>query len=1150
MCAKVIRIAEGTGFSGWVRLLVVTLLILACKPPASFAAQGAGQDVLSPGEKEWLKAHQCISLAPGRNVAPIGYLDEEGTYRGIAAEYLSLIASRFDLHFEMVPAGNHRQSAEGANKVEADLFGAASESSRLSECLLFTIPFEEFPSVIVVRNDVRKALTLEELAGSSVAIVSGSAAYDYMASNYPALKLIGVSTVEEGLERVSFGLAEAFVENLASAAFHIEKKGFANLRIAGNTGYVHRISFACRKGSPELIGILEKGLGGISQGERQAILKNWVNSQGNTPRTGLPALIVLVFGAIGFLLTGMFFWNWFLRSQVTRRSDQLTRELAERTKAEQELQEAHNALEQRVESRTVQLSTANERLQMEIFEREKIEEALRESEERYRQAFNGNLSVQYLYDAGNGLIVDANEAACHYYGYSHEEITALKIFDLSASSEDQTCERIAGILSGRCFRTELRQRLSTGETRDVEVYSGRITVGGRTFVHSIIHDISDRKRFETALHQSEERFRTAAECASDLIYEWDLRTNFLEWFGCVDELLGYAQGEFPRTLDAWEGALHSDDHDRVMAEVEQHLKTRMPFCMEYRIVRKNGAILYWTDCRKILRDEKGRYSKWIGVTTDITSRKKVEEELQAARQQYMDIIEFLPDATFVIDRESKVIAWNRAIEEMTGLPKQDILGRGRFAYSVPFYGKLRPVLIDKVLQPDIDTGIYYDLLVRKADALYTEVFTPELYEGKGAYVWANASPLFDAKGNLIGAIQSIRDVTDRKKMEEELLRARKLESVGILAGGIAHDFNNLLGIILGNISLAQANPKPGGYLSKLLKATEKACYRAKNLTQQLLTFSHGGEPLRRPEFIQEIVKEAANMALAGSAVEWVFHTNEDPWPVDCDSGQIHQVVTNLMINAKEAMPQGGIVDISLVNEEIGPEKIAPLKKGNYVRLSVRDLGMGIPADLVPKIFDPYFSTKQRGTQKGMGLGLSTVYSIIKKHGGYIAVESEVAAGTVFHIYLPASDGKPCQPPHEETVPEPCQSIVEAKVLLMDDEEPIRNMTGEMLCHLGCEAAFARDGSEAIKKFLRAKQSGRPFDLVILDLTVRAGMGGGKAIEELLKIDPSLKAIASSGYSTDPVMSNFRQYGFSGILVKPYNVTDLSVAIRTAVSQGT
>lgn len=190
MCAKVIRIAEGTGFSGWVRLLVVTLLILACKPPASFAAQGAGQDVLSPGEKEWLKAHQCISLAPGRNVAPIGYLDEEGTYRGIAAEYLSLIASRFDLHFEMVPAGNHRQSAEGANKVEADLFGAASESSRLSECLLFTIPFEEFPSVIVVRNDVRKALTLEELAGSSVAIVSGSAAYDYMASNYPALKLI------------------------------------------------------------------------------------------------------------------------------------------------------------------------------------------------------------------------------------------------------------------------------------------------------------------------------------------------------------------------------------------------------------------------------------------------------------------------------------------------------------------------------------------------------------------------------------------------------------------------------------------------------------------------------------------------------------------------------------------------------------------------------------------------------------------------------------------------------------------------------------------------------------------------------------------------------------------------------------------------
>lgn len=1147
MPATFMEAAWCTGFPRWLRSIVMIHLLACLLLSVADTSLEAGKDVLSPHEREWLSTHQVITVAPDPEYPPIEYFDRTGACKGIAADYLALLASRLGLHFEFVRLSNRSEAHERVRNREADMCGAAAVTPQRLEYLLFTSPFIEFPSVIIVRSDIKEALTLEKLAGSKVAVVSGHSDHEYVTDNYPHLELDVVPTIEAGLRRVSFGMADALVANLAAATYYTGKEGITNLRVAGNTGYIFRLAFACRKDWPELAGILEKGVNSVSQAESQALVAKWVRLENNPSpaESGFLATLLLVLGAGCLVLTGMFLWNWSLRSLVSRRTDQLTGELAERTRAERALKEARSELERRVDARTAQLSMANQRLWLEIVEREKIEEALRDSEERYRQAFKSNLAVKYLYDPQSGLIVDANEAACQYYGYSREEMTSKVVFDLSTAPEEQVRARIADLFCGSCSHFELQQRLSTGEIRDVEVYSGLVTIRNRKFVHSIIHDITDRKRFEKALHESEERFRTAAECASDLTYEWDLQTNLLEWYGNVDEHLGYAQGEFPRTLSGWEKALHPDDHNRVMAEVEHYSKTRAAFCMEYRVVRKDGAILHWTDSRRVLLDQSGRPAKWIGIATDITSRKRVEEELQAARQQYMDIIEFLPDATFVIDREGKVIAWNRAIEKMTQVSKTDILGKGGFAYAIPFYGKPRPILIDQVLPIGISLESQYDFLIKKGLVLYAEVFAPMLYGGKGAYLWGNASPLFGTKGDLIGAIESIRDITDRKKMEQEIVRAQKIESVGILAGGMAHDFNNLLGIILGNISLAEANPNIDGHLATLLKETERACYRAKNLTQQLLTFSQGGAPTRRVESIQEIIKEAADLAFAGSSVEWVSHAGDALWPVECDSGQIHQVFLNLMINAKEAVPEGGIVGIEATNEIIGPDELPPLTAGKYTRVAVRDSGMGIQPEHLLKIFDPYFSTKERGTQKGMGLGLAMVYSIIKKHRGHITVESQVGKGTTFYVFLPASEGKPG---HQADQSEAAAGILRAKILLMDDEEPIREMASEMLCFLGCEVAVAHDGSEAIRKYVLAKESGKPFNIVILDITVRAGMGGEETIKQLLKIDPAIKVIASSGYSNDTLMSDYLESGFSGVLVKPYHLEELTGMILRILSE--
>lgn len=394
-------------------------------------------------------------------------------------------------------------------------------------------------------------------------------------------------------------------------------------------------------------------------------------------------------------------------------------------------------------------------------------------------------------------------------------------------------------------------------------------------------------------------------------------------------------------------------------------------------------------------------------------------------------------------------------------------------------------------------------------------------------------PFVDSKtGQLEGVIEHVRDITERKQMEAEIQKAQKLESLGILAGGIAHDFNNIFTAIIGNISLAKMYAKPGLEMYDILTEVEKASLRAKNLTTQLLTFSKGGTPVKKLASVTKLIRDSANFALSGSNVRCEISMPDDLWPVEVDKGQISQVIHHLIINAQQAMPQGGIIRLKAENIAVGKGHYLPLNEGKYIKISLEDEGIGIPQEHLSKIFDPYFTTKQEGS----GIGLATAYSIIKNHEGYITAESKLGVGTTFHIYLPASEEK-IQLIKDTLTVSPVGSG-RGNILVMDDDEIVRIVVDRMLGQCGYEAEFAEDGKEAIELYKKAKESGAPFDAVIIDLVIPAGMGGKEAIQKLLELDPDIKAIVSSGYSDDPVMSNYKEYGFKGALAKPYEITDL------------
>jgi len=517
-------------------------------------------------------------------------------------------------------------------------------------------------------------------------------------------------------------------------------------------------------------------------------------------------------------------------------------------------------------------------------------------------------------------------------------------------------------------------------------------------------------------------------------------------------------------------------------------------------------------------------------TFDLSRAKLAAEEtscnLSVAGAELQALLDNSPVGIMFVDNNLVVKRVNTELEKITGYTAAELIGRtSRHLYV---------------------TGEAYETLVRSVAPILKKLGYCErrgtLQRKDGSEIICQLRGRFiPSEGGLEGVVWSVEDISGRIKMESELLKARKRESVSILAGGIAHDFNNILFAVIGNLSLAERLAEKGSPVIEYIQAAQKASTRAKDLTVKLLTFASGGDPVKATAPLPDLVRYAVGFVLSGSNVKCSFNIPEDLWPVSMDKDQISQVIQALVQNADQSMPDGGSITVTFANRELVDEEVPGLYPGRYVQVCLEDKGRGIEGENIDRIFDPYFSTKEKDSTKGSGLSLAIVQSIIQKHEGGILVESTPGKGTTFILYLPAL-AHLCLPVPERS---PILPSGKGMVLVMDDDQDIQLLVAEMLSHMGYATRSVYDGKEAIEAYRQAMENGSGFVAVIMDLTIPGGMGGKEAVLELLRIDPQARVIATSGYCNDPVLLKHRDYGFHDIIAKPYQLLELN-RVMTAV----
>ncbi|MCL6589393.1 MAG: PAS domain S-box protein [Firmicutes bacterium] len=813
---------------------------------------------------------------------------------------------------------------------------------------------------------------------------------------------------------------------------------------------------------------------------------------------------------------------------------------------------------------------------LDVTKRCRVEQALKASEDRlktiYEHAAVGintvNLSGRYL---------QVNRKFCEMSGYSQNELLKLATRDLFdpddlLREEGYIRKLVAGEISSYTFETRLYGRRRQGVWVNLTVSLVKNENESGYFIQ-IVEDISVRKQMEDALqcHQNDliaanQELQAQTEVLNSAYLELQRQAAEIREYAEAEARARYEAERRAAELDATissiaAGVIIYDNTGKIVRMNELARKNSdnfrfnnqlafpewsaglniraaggAPYTLEetplYRalegeIIHEEEMILFTDAGQPIwfsatfapIRDTSQNIIGVISIFTDITERKRqVEDRLASERELLKVTLNSLAEGVVATDGEERIILINQAAASLTGYSADEVIGQP--------LSKILYVLDDQTSEP---------LPVATSFKGHPILVTRDLKE---VPIAISSTPIKDPGENIIGTVTVFYDITEKQKTERELLKADKLESLGILAGGIAHDFNNILAAILANVQLALIKSKKNEDIEPYLINTVETTRKASDLTKQLLTFSKGGAPVKKDASLINLIKDTTEFVLRGSRVKAEFAIPDNLWIVSIDEAQISQVIHNLVINAEQAMPKGGAIQIYAENITIEPD--SHYHPGNYVKITFKDQGIGIKKEHLPKIFDPFFTTKKDGN----GLGLATSYSIIKRHNGYIEVESWEDIGTIFVIYLPATTTPALPAPLKKTA---LALGTGFKILLMDDEEAILSAVSETLSSgFGYQVVPAADGATAIALYQEAKKSGKPFDAVIMDLTVPGGMGGQEAVAILRDFDPKIKAIVSSGYANNPIMADYKRYGFAGVVSKPYKIDELNEVLQKII----
>ena len=774
---------------------------------------------------------------------------------------------------------------------------------------------------------------------------------------------------------------------------------------------------------------------------------------------------------------------------------------------------------------------------IDITKRVQAEEALLQSEERYRLLAENSLDIisTNLHDGTFQYV----SPACHrILGYKPEELVGHSIYDLFHPDEIASLTKaVSQVIDnpGKAL-TIFRYRHKEGHYVWLEATTQPIYGSSNSkvlYFVSVARDVSERIQAEEALLQSEARYRLLAHNLpniSVIVFDRDMRYLVVEG-----------------------GALPPNSFSTQLIEGKTLYEVLPPETANKILPYYQAALAgiettfedYYDD-RVLLvmavpvRDEKGKITNGMILSQDITNLKRSEQSLANEKERLSVTLSSIGDAVITTDLKGNITLINKVAENLTNSTYTEAIGQ-------PIETVMH--LVDEKTHAQRESPLWECLSTGQVVIMQNHTLLVAL-DGTEYVIMDSCAPIRDQQSNIIGAVMVFRDVTSQLKLEAELQKAAKLESLGVLAGGLAHDFNNLLTGITGYLDLSKyylenSETLQITELKDFINQAQTATERARELTIQLLTFAKGGRPIKNTVALPQLIEESTRFMLHGTNVKSVFALPQDLLTVTADAGQLGQVFQNLVLNAIQAMPEGGSIIISAANVRLGESTLPEIEAGLYVRLSFQDEGVGIPHDNLLKIFDPYFTTKNSGN----GLGLAICHSIIRQHKGHIEVESVLGKGTTFTLYLPAINQQAeTVVSHVAAVSKYAQATTPMRILVMDDEQLLRNLVKQFLQRMGHTVEVATEGKEACQLYQAAFEAGHPFDVALLDLTIPGGMGGKQTMTKLLELDPYATGVVCSGYSNDPIMANYMQYGFKEVLPKPYNMGTLARILEKLASE--